>query len=239
MSEYCNTAIKSSSSNECPAVLKSHVALLLMNSAIISSLSSGTLTYQPRSSTLTPQTRRLPSPLTCFQTVRSSSSSSGTSSLVVPSHFIAAGKEVEVSLWDLERTLAVKSTNAGNSTEAVGAGAAGQQKKRKKDQLEVGEVWRAKNVSCATSYRAKGRQKHIYSGRSRSFFFIQRRLRRSLTITSTYASQCITSRRLSYPTQTQTEPTSQRAPNPVMSGGMIRGSERWRRIGSVRGKVEG
>lgn len=117
-------------------------------SAILSSLTSGTLSYQPRSSNSSPadsstaRTHRLPSPLTCFQTVRQTANPPGG----VPSHFIAAGKEVEISLWDLERTLA--GAPAPEAAASAAATSTGQAKKRKKDQLEAGEVWRAKNVSA-------------------------------------------------------------------------------------------
>jgi len=45
-----------------------------------------------------------------------------------------AGKEVEISVWDVERTF---------STETTMKDADG---KRKKDTLESGEIWRARNV---------------------------------------------------------------------------------------------
>lgn len=50
---------------------------------------------------------------------------------------MVAGKEVDVSIWDLERVFA-------NGLVPIGEKAAG---KRKKGELEDGEVWRAKNVS--------------------------------------------------------------------------------------------
>lgn len=58
--------------------------------------------------------------------------------------FALAGKEIEVSLWDLERTFA---DGAGDGCK-VG-------EKRKKDEKEVGEIWRAKNVGCNVSYTNK------------------------------------------------------------------------------------
>jgi ribosome biogenesis protein NSA1 len=50
---------------------------------------------------------------------------------------VVAGKEVDVSIWDLERVFA-------KGPVPIGEKAAG---KRKKGELEDGEVWRAKNVS--------------------------------------------------------------------------------------------
>jgi ribosome biogenesis protein NSA1 len=62
--------------------------------------------------------------LTCAQTIS-------------PSQLVVAGKEVDVSIWDLERVFAKGPVPSGEK-------AAG---KRKKGELEDGEVWRAKNVS--------------------------------------------------------------------------------------------
>lgn len=59
--------------------------------------------------------------------------------------FAYAGKEVDVSLWDVERGFA-STAAAGSATDAA-------DKKRKlgakggKDALMEGEIWRAKNVS--------------------------------------------------------------------------------------------
>jgi hypothetical protein len=68
--------------------------------------------------------------LTCAQTIS-------------PSQLVVAGKEVDVSIWDLERVFA-------KGPVPIGEKAAG---KRKKGELEGGEVWRAKNVSqdCESS----------------------------------------------------------------------------------------
>lgn len=54
--------------------------------------------------------------------------------------FALAGKEIEVSLWDVKQTFA---EGAGESSKAGKAG-----EKRKKDDREIGEIWRAKNVSA-------------------------------------------------------------------------------------------
>jgi ribosome biogenesis protein NSA1 len=53
--------------------------------------------------------------------------------------FALAGKEIEVSLWDLSQTFA---EGAGDGYKAGD--------KRKKDEKEVGEIWRAKNVGLST-----------------------------------------------------------------------------------------
>lgn len=50
---------------------------------------------------------------------------------------VLAGKNVELSMWDMERTFAAGPKAKGD------AGA----KKRKKNELEEGEIWRAKRVS--------------------------------------------------------------------------------------------
>jgi hypothetical protein len=62
-------------------------------------------------------------PVTCLGAASSSSTS-----------FAVAGNGLEVSLWDIERTLA----SSGEKEESMNS-------KRKKE-LEEGETWRAKNV---------------------------------------------------------------------------------------------
>jgi hypothetical protein len=52
---------------------------------------------------------------------------------------ILAGKNVELSMWDMERTFAAESKTANGKKE--------ESKKRKKGELEAGEIWRAKRVS--------------------------------------------------------------------------------------------
>ena len=54
---------------------------------------------------------------------------------------VLAGKNVELSMWDMERTFA-----AGIKAKEAGKGETGA-KKRKKNELEEGEIWRAKRVS--------------------------------------------------------------------------------------------
>lgn len=110
------------------------VGLEMTQHGIISTLSSGLLSYHSLDPSATVQQAHLPSPLTCFQTVPKFSGETG------PSQFIAAGKNVELSLWDLEKTLA-----AGETAGAEGAAQRGQ--KRKKNELDAGEIWRARNVS--------------------------------------------------------------------------------------------
>lgn len=59
-----------------------------------------------------------------------------------------AGKDVEISLWDMERTFAAGPKIAQRN--GVSPSADGKTKKRKKDQLEEGEIWRAKHVSICS-----------------------------------------------------------------------------------------
>ncbi|KAK4686361.1 ribosome biogenesis protein NSA1, partial [Tremellales sp. Uapishka_1] len=97
------------------------VGLTAVQGGVVSGLSSGHLSYTSSSSSA-PQSRNVPSPLTTVLSASSSSTSFGM-----------AGKEVEVSLWDVEKTFS-------SPAEDVNMG------KRKKDALEVGEIWRAKNL---------------------------------------------------------------------------------------------
>lgn len=54
--------------------------------------------------------------------------------------FAYGGDEVELSVWDTERAFASSAPSTTGKTESA-------QKKRKRDELLLGEVWRAKNVS--------------------------------------------------------------------------------------------
>lgn len=94
-------------------------------SGTFASLSSGGLTLLPPNPTSPNLTRTVPSPLL---TLASSSKSA--------KDFALAGKEVEISVWDVERTF------ASQEIQMKDAGV-----KRKKDVLESGEIWRARNVS--------------------------------------------------------------------------------------------
>lgn len=80
------------------------------------------------SSAASPLHRSVPSPLLAL-------SSHGKNAI----EFALAGKEVDVSVWDVERTFGA---TGGSPNGSSGAGG-----KRKKTELEVGEIWRAKNVS--------------------------------------------------------------------------------------------
>lgn len=100
----------------------------LTDRGTISALSSGLLTLHPNGANAASSSRTVPSPLLAI-------SSPGPDSAT----FALAGKEVDVSVWDVERTFSGATTPA--STESG---------KRKKNELEAGELWRAKNVSGAT-----------------------------------------------------------------------------------------
>lgn len=91
----------------------------------ISALTSGRLTYHRLSGDSS--SRQVASPLLAL-------ASPGPDSAT----FALAGKEVDVSEWNVEATFA----EAADETPAAQGGG-----KRKKAELERGEVWRAKNVS--------------------------------------------------------------------------------------------
>ena len=97
----------------------------LTDRGTISALSSGLLTLHPNGANAASSSRTVPSPLLAI-------SSPGPDSTT----FALAGKEVDVSVWDVERTFGSAAPSA--STESG---------KRKKNELEAGELWRAKNVS--------------------------------------------------------------------------------------------
>jgi hypothetical protein len=116
-------------------VRKSHhwIGLEVLPSGILSAMSSGLVNLHPFTESGTTHQASVLSPLTCLRTVPTQSASG-------PSHMVVAGKNVELSMWDMERTFA-----AGIKAKD-GKGEAGA-KKRKKNELEEGEIWRAKRVS--------------------------------------------------------------------------------------------
>jgi hypothetical protein len=116
-------------------VRKSHqwIGLEVLPSGILSAMSSGLVNLHPFTESGTIHQASVLSPLTCLRTVPTQSASG-------PSHMVLAGKNVELSMWDMERTFA-----AGIKAKD-GKGEAGA-KKRKKNELEEGEIWRAKRVS--------------------------------------------------------------------------------------------
>ncbi|RSH94000.1 hypothetical protein EHS25_006653 [Saitozyma podzolica] len=106
--------------------------LVNVQSGHIASLTSGLLAWIPSSSDQSCpslQTTHVPSPVLAL----ASHSPEATSVAL-------AGKEVDVSLWDVERTFAERP--AGE--EGVGSSKSGV--KRKNAALEPGEIWRAKNL---------------------------------------------------------------------------------------------
>jgi ribosome biogenesis protein NSA1 len=92
---------------------------------VLSTLSSGKINLSSPSSS---SSTSIPSPLTCLQTLSPDAS-----------QFVAAGKEVDVSIWDMEKVFSRSSVETSGAKESAG--------KRKKGELEAGEVWRARNVS--------------------------------------------------------------------------------------------
>ncbi|KAJ9094198.1 hypothetical protein QFC19_008050 [Naganishia cerealis] len=108
------------------------IGLEVLPTGVLSSLSSGQLTLHPFSSSGTTYTASVPSPLACLRTIPSTSSTG-------PSQMALAGKDVELSVWDIERTFA-----AGAKPKDDGSD--GKSKKRKKGELEQGEIWRAKHL---------------------------------------------------------------------------------------------
>lgn len=90
---------------------------------LIAGTTSGELSLIPSSgSTASLQTAHGPSPLLCL------ASSSPSATLVA-----LAGKEVDVSIRDIERTFSAESVAKGQNAKG-------------KNELEYGETWRAKNV---------------------------------------------------------------------------------------------
>jgi ribosome biogenesis protein NSA1 len=115
-------------------VRKSHqwIGLEVLPSGVLSALSSGIVNLHPFTESGSSHTASVLSPIACLRTVPTESSSG-------PSHMILAGKNVELSMWDVERTFAAGSKTANGKKE--------ESKKRKKGELEAGEIWRAKRVS--------------------------------------------------------------------------------------------
>ncbi|GHJ88489.1 hypothetical protein NliqN6_4891 [Naganishia liquefaciens] len=116
-------------------VRKSHqwIGLEVLPSGILSSMSSGLVNLHPFTESGTTHTASVLSPLTCLRTVPTQSPSG-------PTHMVLAGKNVELSVWDMERTFAAgsKAKDAGKAETSA--------KKRKKNELEEGEIWRAKRL---------------------------------------------------------------------------------------------
>ena len=106
----------------------SWIGLEVTPKGVLSTLSSGVISLHPCSSTSTQEASRayLSSPLTCLQTIAGSD------------QFVAAGKEVDVAVWDMERTFAGRKDRESETSSTS--------KKRKKTELEEGQVWKAKNL---------------------------------------------------------------------------------------------
>ncbi|WWD16047.1 hypothetical protein CI109_100472 [Kwoniella shandongensis] len=103
--------------------------LVPVENGTVSARSSGLLTYYPfSSSSSSSSSRTVPSPLACL-----------ASSPLAPTSFALGGKEVDVSIYDLERTFA----SALGDTDAEMKDGNG---KRKKNAIEPGQIWQAKNV---------------------------------------------------------------------------------------------
>lgn len=117
-------------------VRKSHqwIGLEVLPNGVLSSMSSGLVNLHPFTESGATHTASVLSPLTCLRTIPTQSPSG-------PTHMVLAGKNVELSMWDMERTFA-----AGSKAKEAGKGETGA-KKRKKNELEEGEIWRAKRAS--------------------------------------------------------------------------------------------
>ena len=112
------------------------------HSGILSTTSSGLLTLNPHSSTsstTTTKSAKLPSGLKVAQSLGSSGDK-----------IVVAGKEVDVSIYDTERVFAAGIDGAD--------GVSGTGGKRKKGEMEVGEIWRAKAVSPVRCSLTSGRE---------------------------------------------------------------------------------
>ncbi|WVF72100.1 hypothetical protein IAT40_006912 [Kwoniella sp. CBS 6097] len=107
--------------------------LVHVQSGAVSALTSGLLTHHPHvtessdSKASSSQSRSVPSPLQCL-----------ASSSLAPTSFALGGKEVDISLWDVERTFGASANEEVAKTSDSG--------KRKKNVLEAGQIWQAKNV---------------------------------------------------------------------------------------------
>lgn len=93
------------------------------NSGTVSALTSGLLTFHQTSGSSS-SLRSVPSPLACL-----------ASTPLAPNQFALGGKEVDVSIWDVERTF-----SSSSDSPMIDAG------KRKKNALEPGQIWQAKNI---------------------------------------------------------------------------------------------
>ena len=111
----------------------------MLNSGVISSLSSGRLTLHPAPSTSAdgsssissvPLSYTVDGPVLALTTPSSSSTT-----------FALAGKEVDVSIREIERTFSSSSRASYDD-----------RSKRRRTELVEGEIWRAKNVVLPSSY---------------------------------------------------------------------------------------
>ncbi|KAK6903060.1 hypothetical protein I203_108321 [Kwoniella mangroviensis CBS 8507] len=110
--------------------------LVGVQGGVISALTSGLLAYHSASSSSdetpsasTSRARSVPSPIQCL-----------TSTSASPNTFVTAGKEVDVSIWDIERTFGSSGMEEDGPSKEWDSG------KRKKNVYEVGQIWQAKNV---------------------------------------------------------------------------------------------
>lgn len=92
-------------------------------SGTVSALTSGLLTFHPSSGSSS-SSRSVSSPLACL-----------ASTSLAPNQFALGGKEVDISIWDVERTF-----TSSSDSPMVDDG------KRKKNAPEPGQIWQAKNM---------------------------------------------------------------------------------------------
>ncbi|OWT41313.1 hypothetical protein C362_00779 [Cryptococcus neoformans Bt1] len=97
--------------------------LVPVENGTVSALTSGLLTFHQTSGSSS-SLRSVPSPLACL-----------ASTPLAPNQFALGGKEVDVSIWDVERTF-----SSASDSPMIDAG------KRKKNALEPGQIWQAKNM---------------------------------------------------------------------------------------------
>ncbi|ODN83244.1 hypothetical protein L202_01419 [Cryptococcus amylolentus CBS 6039] len=97
--------------------------LVPVENGTVSALKSGHLTFHPFASESPSSSRSVPSPLACL-----------ASTPLAPTQFALGGKEVDVSIYDVERTFA-----SSSDTDMSDA-------KRKKNALLPGQIWQAKNM---------------------------------------------------------------------------------------------
>ncbi|XAO22647.1 hypothetical protein I312_101420 [Cryptococcus bacillisporus CA1280] len=97
--------------------------LVPVENGTVSALTSGLLTFHPSSGSSS-SSRSVSSPLACL-----------ASTSLAPNQLALGGKEVDVSIWDVERTFA-----SSSDSPMVDDG------KRKKNAPEPGQIWQAKNM---------------------------------------------------------------------------------------------